>query len=318
MTSQPDVRPQTNPMSGLPINRLVERRSDSAWLEKTFEHPSTQVLVLHRGRVLVDGDGERVRLACLPSDRRGKGSYRALLGNLDDTTWFALSLSDAEAERVTSGQRLRFRGLRSIVSSLGRRQASLAAYARALDLWQDNHRFCGRCAAPTRIDQAGFRRICTRSECGREHFPRLDPAIIVIVEQAGRCLLGRQPGWPAGRYSTLAGFVEPGESLEDAVRREVGEESGVQVGDVHYHSSQPWPFPSSLMLGFTAEALTTDIRCEDELEDARWFTPDQLESAVRCGDVLLPFKSSVSFRLIADWMASRHGIEIDHWPNHPP
>src|SRR5690606_4413961 len=172
--------------------------------------------------------------------------------------------------------------------------AGLLAYARAMILWRQRHRHCGSCGAATRSESAGHVMKCTNPDCGAEQFPRLDPAVIVLVTDGERALLGRQASWPAGRYSTVAGFVEPGESLEDAVAREVREETGVEVDAVDYHSSQPWPFPSSLMLGFTAHASRTDIlRVDDELEDVRWWTRAEIAG----GAVGLPFTHSISFRL---------------------
>ena len=147
-------------------------------------------------------------------------------------------------------------------------------------------------------------RRCSREGCATEHFPRTDPAIIVLVATGRLCLLGRQARWPAGMFSTLAGFVEPGESLEEAVAREVFEESGVRVGRVHYHSSQPWPFPASIMLGFYAEATTEAITIDPgELVDAKWFTRDQLRNP-RDHGFLLPRGDSIASRLIADWIAA--------------
>jgi NAD+ diphosphatase len=144
------------------------------------------------------------------------------------------------------------------------------------------------------------------------HFPRTDAAVIVIVEHEGACLLGRQAGWPKGRYSTLAGFVEPGEALEDAVRREVAEESGVVVGEVRYHSSQPWPLPQSLMVGFTATAVSRVIRLRDhELEEARWFTPQDIVDGLADGSFLPSLRLSVSYQLLAHWLQQRAGLDLD-------
>ena len=153
---------------------------------------------------------------------------------------------------------------------------------------------------------------CTNPVCSHLHFPRTDAAIIVIVEHKGACLLGRQASWPKGRYSTLAGFIEPGEALEDAVRREVAEESGVIVGDVHYHSSQPWPMPASLMVGFTATAISSEIRLRDgELEDARWFTPQQIIDGLADGSLGTPTRLSVSYQLLSHWLRERAGLDLD-------
>jgi NAD+ diphosphatase len=185
--------------------------------------------------------------------------------------------------------------------------AGHAAHARALVHWHARHRYCGACGAVTLIEAGGHRRRCSAPECGIEHFPRLDPAIIVLVEHQGRCLLGRQASWPARRYSVLAGFVEPGESLEDALRREVFEESGVTVSECEYHSSQPWPFPSSLMLGFMAQAASEALSYGTELEHAAWFSPAQLEQSVADGSLRLPPPVSLSARLLEDWYEARTG-----------
>ena len=172
------------------------------------------------------------------------------------------------------------------------------AYARAMSWWRARHRWCSACGAPATPQRAGHVVRCSNEACGIEVFPRIDPAIIVLVTDGDRALLGRQASWPPRRYSTIAGFVEPGESLEDAVAREVEEETGVRIASASYHSSQPWPFPSSLMLGFTAEALPGAIACADaELEDARWFSREQLAR----GEALLPPRTSISHRLIEQW-----------------
>ena len=191
-----------------------------------------------------------------------------------------------------------FADLRLAAGLLSHDEAGLLAYARAMVSFRHRHRYCGSCGAPTRPQRAGRMMVCTNQDCGTEFFPRVDPAVIVLVTGGDRALLGRQPGWPAGRYSTIAGFVEPGESLEDSVRREVLEETGIETGAMTYQSSQPWPFPRSLMLGFRAEALSTEIRLGDEeLEDARWFSRAEIAS----GTPMLPFSQSIAFRLIEEW-----------------
>lgn len=192
-------------------------------------------------------------------------------------------------------ERGEFKDLRFLGTAVPADEANLAAHARALVLWHDATLYCGKCGSASQPEAGGNTRRCCNPDCNKEIFPRTDPAIIVLVANGDRCVLGRQTGWPEGRYSTIAGFVEPGESLEDAVRREVYEETNIRVGDVRYHSSQPWPFPSALMLGFVAEATSEDIRLNDgELEDAQWFTRDQLKS----GDVGLPFRISIARRLV--------------------
>jgi NAD+ diphosphatase len=193
---------------------------------------------------------------------------------------------------------VRFEDLRLAGGVLPAQQAGVLAYARAMLHWRSRHRYCGACGSPTRAGSAGHVMTCTAAGCGIDHFPRLDPAIIVLVTDGERALLGRQAAWPAGRYSTIAGFVEPGESLEDAVAREVLEETGVTTLDAEYHSSQPWPFPSSLMIGFMARASADTVpRADEELEDVRWFS----RADVAAGVPGLPPPQSVSYRLIEHW-----------------
>jgi NAD+ diphosphatase len=195
-----------------------------------------------------------------------------------------------------------FQELRQVATLLETPDAAILAHARAMVYWHQRHRFCGDCGSPTEPCEGGYLRVCTNAQCGQHHFPRSDPAIIVLVESGNRCLLGRKPSWPEGLYSTIAGFVEPGECIEQAVIREVGEETGVRVGEIHYQSSQPWPFPSSLMLGFRARAADPTIRVDQhELQDARWFTREEIRSGLLEGRLRLPANISVSHRLIESW-----------------
>jgi NAD+ diphosphatase len=204
-------------------------------------------------------------------------------------------------------------GLRE-VGSLRQEDGGVAAYAAALVNWHRAHRFCANCGAKSMIVEAGVTRTCRT--CHAEHHPRLDPCVITLVVDGDRVLLGRQPSWPARRYSTLAGFVAPGETLEEAVRREVREEAGVQVGTPSYRGSQPWPFPASLMLGFTAPYTSGEIsRADEELEDAAWFARDQVaaaasddnawEESVDGDGLLLPPRSSIARQLIEEWLAGQ-------------
>jgi len=226
-------------------------------------------------------------------------SQLTLLGEFRGQLAFAVELPAEPSPALAGGTE--FRDLRMIAGELPRDEAGLLAYARAMLLWRDRNRYCGRCGSLTIPVQVGHVLECTDPTCVTQIFPRIDPAVIVLITDGERALLGRQASWPPGRYSTIAGFVEPGESLEDAVVREVREETGVEVASVDYHSSQPWPFPSSLMLGFTAFAATTTIEpVDEELEDVRWLTRAQIAA----GEVALPITHSISFRLIEDWYDS--------------
>jgi NAD+ diphosphatase len=245
-------------------------------------------------------EGATLRAALLdldqiPAERRNDHDL-ILLGRFGEANLFAYEIEGPEPPSTPAGTR--FEELRGVAALMTAEQAGLLSYARAMITWRRSHRYCGRCGTPTVAAKAGHVLVCTNPACRHEQFPRTDPAIIVLVIDEPRVLLGRQAAWPAGRYSTIAGFVEPGESLEDAVAREVLEETGVEVDRIDYHSSQPWPFPSSLMLGFTAHALTKDVHLRDhELEDARWFTRADIVK----GEPLLPPPLSISFRLIEHW-----------------
>jgi NAD+ diphosphatase len=310
------------------IDRSAVQRRDEAWVNEKLGAEATLFVPVWREKSFVDsaeaeGDTE-YRLsgagdAPPPPDRRLKavllradeamplldGHRRAvLLGSSGPHTYFALDLSDlddATAHRPLAG-RGDFVGLRRVGPMLDRFDGGLLAYARAMTRWHAQHAYCGACGATTVMLEAGFLRRCTNAECGQQHFPRTDPAVIVLVTHADRALLGRQAKWDATWYSVLAGFVEPGESLEQAVRREVKEEAGIPVGSVRYDSSQPWPFPSSLMIGFRAEALDESIRIgDDELEDARWFTRAGIDAALEAGELRLSPRTSISRHLIESW-----------------
>lgn len=257
--------------------------------------------------VLVAGDklavtADRSSLKMVPPGAAPEG-LRIFLGidreagagqSADGRAVFAVLVEDEPDES--------YAGLREIGGVLDDREAGIAVNVIGLANWHAVHTHCANCGAHTEVVDAGHVRRCP--ECGLSHFPRSDPAIIVLVtDDQDRALLGRNPNWPPGRYSTLAGFVEPGESLEAAVRREVFEESGVVIGDdVYYAGSQPWPMPSSLMLGFYARATGFEIEVDaDEIVDARWFSRDDLRALVDAGDMALPGNISISRRLIEGW-----------------
>ncbi|MEE1927690.1 NAD(+) diphosphatase [Streptomyces sp. TRM 70351] len=283
------------------IDRDAHHRLDEAWLAAAWSHPSTRCFVVSGGQALVlDTDDGRTELVTTPTfDAPITEAHRYFLGtDAEGVRYFALQ-KDSLPGRMDDLARPA--GLREAGALLGERDSALLVHAIALENWQRMHRFCSRCGERTVIAAAGHVRRCPA--CGAEHYPRTDPAVIMLVTDADdRCLLGRQVHWPEGRFSTLAGFVEPGESLENAVVREVAEEAGLVVGEVSYVGSQPWPFPSSLMLGFTARATGTDIRVDgEEIGEARWFSRDELRTAFESGQVLPPGGISIAARLIERW-----------------
>lgn len=303
----------SNYYAGPYLEREAERREDADWFHAAQQDPDTLYLVSRSTTHLLIADPEP-RVAFLtgahPLIASLQQTRAVLLGRFKGARCVLVDLSDAEPvdEIVPSA---RFEELRPLASVLPYEEAALLAYARALAVWRERHQFCGRCGSPTAPRRAGHVLSCTNAACGQEAFPRIDPAIIVLITDGERALLGRQASWPPGRYSTIAGFVEPGESLEDAVAREVYEETGVRVADVRYHSSQPWPFPSSLMLGFIAEASSVDIvRHDGELEDAAWFTRDDIAA----GTPMLPTHTSISYRLIENWFDSASGVPLAKQP----
>lgn len=291
-----------NVFAGPYLERASHLRADSGWFERALADSRSRVVPIWDSQSLVaqgapDGAPRAALLELdrLPRERRNDTDL-ILLGHFEDAPIFACEIEDAAALPTPEGAR--FEELRSVAALMPAEQAGLLGYARAMITWRRTHRHCGRCGARTTPVRGGHALLCTNPECRHEQFPRIDPAIIVLVSDGSRVLLGRQASWPAGRYSTIAGFVEPGESLEDAVAREVLEETGVAVEGIEYHSSQPWPFPSSLMLGFTARALTERVDLKDqELEDARWFTRADIEQGV----ARLPPPLSISYRLIEHW-----------------
>ena len=289
-----------NVFAGAFVDRIGERRKDSAWLAEAVRSEQSCFVPVWGEQCLIGGDPlraillSREQVASMVDDQE-----LIFLGLFRDRPAFALPINAAaNAPFPELGE---FHDLRYLGTVLPPDEANLVAHARALVLWHASQVFCGVCGSSARPEAAGNSRICMNNDCRREIFPRVDPAIIVLVSDGDRCLLGRQVGWPEGRYSSVAGFVEPGESLEDAVRREVYEETNIRVSTVSYHSSQPWPFPSSLMLGFMADATSSDIILNDgELEDAQWFTRKELRS----GFPKLPFQISIARRLVDHWLAA--------------
>lgn len=306
-------RTAPNHLAGRYLERLASLRKSELQLRAALEDPATLFVPVWRSQSLIaqhSGSFTAQFVSGLAHFGTPDASELILLGEFRGRLCFAIELPATQSPRLEPAGD--FVDLRGVAGELMQDEAGLLAYARAMILWRERHRFCGRCGAPTRPAEGGHVRRCSNDECGTHQFPRIDPAVIVLVTDGERALLGRQASWPPERYSTIAGFVEPGESLEDAVAREVHEETGVQIDAVEYHSSQPWPFPSSLMLGFTAHASRTQIRrIDDELEDVRWLSRQQIAA----GEVALPTTHSISFRLIEDWYDAQSVIPLRQEPH---
>ncbi|GGF08671.1 NADH pyrophosphatase [Aliidongia dinghuensis] len=297
------------------LDRVGPLRKNPDWIKARLTSETSRFVPVWRAQHLVRDTGSGPEPILLDLETVTPfilaGVEPMLLGLDGDIAHFALDLSAEETplERLGFGAAAsdsgpRFQDLRAFGPLLTQQTGSLLAYARGLAHWHNRHRFCGVCGSATIGAEGGHVRICISPDCKTHHFPRTDPAVIMLVTDGDRMLLGRQAVWMKGMYSTLAGFVEPGESLEEAVAREVKEEAGVEVEDVVYHSSQPWPFPSSIMLGFYATAKSRDIHLNDrELEDARWFSRDWVLDHEDDEFFRLPRKDSISRRLIEDWLA---------------
>ena len=263
-----------NIFAGAQFDRAAGLRRDAEWIADRLADPATRFAPVWQLKNLFTGDGEpRVRwLSAREAAPLLGASTPVFLGMDDGAARFAVEVAHEDPADVAAAAGGEFQELRRHGAVLPPRDA-------------------------------GHVRACTSPACGAVHFPRTDPAVIVLVTHGERALLGRQPQWDAGVYATLAGFVEPGESLEDAVAREVHEETGVRLASVRYHSSQPWPFPASLMIGFTAEAADDAITVDhDELEDARWFTRGELRAGVEAATLRMPGRLSIAYRLVSEWL----------------
>ncbi|HXV59839.1 MAG TPA: NAD(+) diphosphatase, partial [Vicinamibacteria bacterium] len=290
-------------LSGLVLNRAAELRMDPEIIDRAWCRPGARVLPVWRSKHFVVAS-ESPRIVFVESHRvEAHRETRILLGKGEAGVFFAVDLSTVEhpLEELALDAGHSVMSLREAAPLLPREEGALLAYASAMTNWHRRHHFCGTCGSPATSSEGGHVRNCSNSACRQIHFPRTDPAVIMLVTDGERCLLGRQSAWPERVYSTLAGFVEPGESLEEAVMREVREETGIDVAEVRYHSSQPWPFPSSIMLGFVARARTLEVKLGDaELQDARWFGREEL---LERRGVQLPSPISIARRLIEDWLA---------------
>jgi NAD+ diphosphatase len=302
------MTPAPNALSDPRFDRAAERRLDSAWIAAAKESGESRVAPVWRSKSLIGKSAGAERAATIPADSFdwNLAAEVVFLGVAGGTALFAADVSTLEPDSAAArfAPHGAFEELRPVGLVLPGEEAALLAYARGMLWWHARHRFCGVCGSPTRAIDAGHRRLCTAESCKTEQFPRSDPAVIVLVEHEGRCLLARGARFPEGFRSVLAGFVEPGESLEDTVMREVFEECGVRVTDIVYSSSQPWPFPSSLMLGFRARALDDALALDlNEILEAGWFTRDFVRNLGPDGPFRLPPRISIARRLLDDWVA---------------
>ena len=303
----------THIFAGDPINRADWQRRDPAWLSARLADESSRFLALSSLNPLVTSESSP-QLAWQGQHLLAHQVAQfepVLLGLVDDVAHFALDVGpdcDPVGTLGLTGS-VRFEDARAIATELPGAEAGTLAHAKSLLDWHMRHRFCANCGATTASGNGGKERVCPA--CNSHHYPRTDPVVIMMITDGERCLLGRSRRRPQGRYSTLAGFVEQGESLEEAVRREVKEESNIDVGEVRYHSSQPWPFPSSLMIGCIGTATSTEIRIDDhELADVRWFSRAAVQEAFAQGQspgtgLRLPGRIAIAHHIIHAWLDGR-------------
>ncbi len=298
--------PRPNPLSTVSLNRLGDKRKDEGWIAEILTGPAHVHLVAN-GQIATIGD-RAATLKPAHAQQLAGDQHFVFLGEISGTHHFSVDVSHVAKNLIDDAlhEDAMFMGLRDAAAQLQADDANLLAFATGMAIWHNNHRHCGRCGQPTEVRAAGHERHC--NGCGYDCFPRTDPAMIVLVHNKSndRCVLGRQKIWPARMFSTLAGFLEPGESLEDCVAREVFEEVGLLVDNIHYISPQPWPFPQSLMVGFHATAVTEDLAVHPtELDDAQWFSREQVADAAamgRRGDPMSPPPQTISRRLIDEWL----------------
>lgn len=282
------------------LDRLTQQRKDTAWLNTALHAPETCfVPVCGEQNVVIGRDRQATPLLMQSASAQSlleRASCAVLLGQYQGHPCFALGLPQPAGLPSDAI----FTNLRPQFGVMDNEALALLGYARAMVYWHLHNRFCGHCGNATESRNAGQELHC--SHCDDTIYPRISPAIIVLVSHGERCLLGNQSSWDASRYSTIAGFVEPGEDLESAVRREVFEETNIRVSTLRYQHSQPWPYPASLMLGFQAEASNSDIHCNDgELLSARWFSRAEILVEIAHGRLSLPTRQSISYRLLRDW-----------------
>jgi NAD+ diphosphatase len=299
------------PFAGNPLNRVSEKRTDSNWIESKWRDPSSLVLPMRRLEPFLRGTENSapplqlglVNPAVVDS-LADKEAPRIFLGLDGDVAVFAIDVSEA-ADQPLAGLGY-FREARTAASMVSLKDAAIIAQAKALIDWHQRHGFCPRCGEPTRLMDAGYRRLC--GKCKAEHFPRVDPVVIMLATEGEACLVGRGKHFPPGMFSALAGFIEPGETIEEAVRRELMEEASVKIGEVTYYATQPWPFPSSLMIGCFAKAVNREIKPDDiEIAEVRWIersTARELIEGKQVNGLRVPPPIAIAHHLIKTWALS--------------
>ena len=297
-----------NVFAGNPLNRASDRRSNTDWVAERLADPDSLALAIWNGKPMVeDGKDGKVQIAYVRADLAKElsgGNERLLfMGLWKETAVFALDMDGPEdpADGPLEGLG-RFEDLRAIALNLSEADAAILATAKAMFVWRRRHRHCAVCGQLSEPAEGGWKRVCPA--CKAEHFPRTDPVVIMLAWKGERCLLGRQAAWPKGTYSALAGFLEPGESIEEACAREIWEEAGLRTAKVSYHSTQPWPYPSSLMIGLIAEVDDGEARAADkELEEVRWFTREETRELMKGAlkDAKAPGSLAIAHQLIKAW-----------------
>jgi len=288
------------------LDRASLKRSNEMWIKDQFNNGLARIIPVSHSKVFCTSIQNPRTIYLTNNDLNDFSNARELsifLGISDKKTYFAIDKESIKSATFLSDKNSGgFYDFKQVMPLLDFRDSVLLAIARFMINWQSRNQYCGKCGTPTKSAESGNLRICENTNCGQSHFPSMDPAIIVLVSFGEYCLLGRKKIWPKGMYSTIAGFVEPGESVEDAVIREVNEETGVIVEKLEYQHSQPWLFPSSLMLGFTATAKGNEIKIDkNELEDACWFSRKEIKDNLKEGLLRIPNKTAIAYHLIEKW-----------------
>lgn len=298
------------------LDRASLKRSNEMWINDQFNNGSARIIPVSHSKILCTSIQNPRTIYLTKNDFNDVSNARELsifLGISDKKTYFAIDIESMKSASILNDKNSgEFYDFKKLMPLLNFRDSALVAIARFMINWQSRNRYCGKCGTPTKSAEAGNLRICENTDCGQSHFPSMDPAIIVLVSFGEYCLLGRQKIWPKGMYSTIAGFVEPGESIEDAVIREVNEETGVIVEKLEYQHSQPWLFPGSLILGFTATAKGNEIKIDkNELEDARWFSRKEIKDNLKKGLLKMPGKVAIAYYLIKEWFDKGDAGKLD-------